>query len=84
MARPERSTPIVLPCNTAPAESNRQTPSRCSPRTELPQRNVLLRSETCPFRKAGPTRKVLGTKAVSYTEEDWLDEDANAPSGPDD
>jgi hypothetical protein len=40
--------------------------------------------KSCPFYKAGPTRKVPGRKGMSYTEEDWVDEDAIAHRGPDD
>ncbi|MFH1613797.1 MAG: hypothetical protein ABIG61_01755 [Planctomycetota bacterium] len=32
--------------------------------------------KSCSFYKAGPTRKVPGRKGMSYTEEDWVDEDA--------
>ena len=38
----------------------------------------------CSFYRAGPTRKVPGPKGMSYTEEDWVDEDATAHRGPDD
>lgn len=31
---------------------------------------------SCPFYKAGPTRKVPGRKGMSWEEEDWVDEDA--------
>ena len=40
--------------------------------------------KSCAFYKAGPTRKVPGRKGMSYTEEDWVDEDATAHRGPDD
>lgn len=39
--------------------------------------------KSCVFYKAGPTRKVPGRKGMSYTEEDWVDEDATAHRGPD-
>jgi len=32
----------------------------------------------CSFYKAGPTRKVPGRKGMSWTEEDWVDEDATS------
>jgi len=34
--------------------------------------------------RAGPTRKVPGRQGMSYTEEDWVDEDATLHRGPDD
>ena len=40
--------------------------------------------KSCAFYRAGPTRKVPGRKGMSYTEEDWVDEDATAHRGPDD
>jgi len=40
--------------------------------------------KTCPFYRSGPARKVPGRKGMSYTEEDWVDEDATAHRGPDD
>jgi hypothetical protein len=39
---------------------------------------------SCPFYRAGATRKVPGRKGMSYTEEDWVDEDATSHRGPDD
>jgi hypothetical protein len=46
-------------------------------------RQKRYRSETfcygpksCPFYKAGPTRKVPGRKGMVWEEEDWVDEDA--------
>lgn len=38
--------------------------------------------KSCELYKAGPTRKVPGRKGMSYTEEDWIDEDATAHRGP--
>lgn len=32
--------------------------------------------KSCAFYRAGPARKVPGRKGMSYTEEDWVDEDA--------
>jgi len=39
---------------------------------------------SCPLYRAGATRKVPGRKGMSYTEEDWVDEDATSHRGPDD
>ena len=39
--------------------------------------------KSCPFYKAGPTRKVPGRKGMTYEEEDWVDEDLTAHRGPD-
>lgn len=39
---------------------------------------------SCALYSAGPTRKVPGRKGMSYTEEDWVYEDATAHRGPDD
>ncbi len=38
---------------------------------------------SCVFYKAGPTRKVPGRRGMSYTEENWVDEDATSHRGPD-
>ena len=38
----------------------------------------------CSFYRPGPKRKVPGRKGMSYTEEDWVDEDATSHRGPDD
>jgi hypothetical protein len=40
--------------------------------------------KSCDFYRAGPTRKVPGRKGMSYTEEDWVDEDTTAHRGQDD
>lgn len=40
--------------------------------------------KSCPLHRPGPERKVPGRKGMSYTEEDWVDEDATAHRGPDD
>ncbi len=40
--------------------------------------------KSCALYRAGPTRKVPGRKGMSYTEEDWVDEDATSHRGPDD
>jgi hypothetical protein len=38
---------------------------------------------SCPWYKAGPTRKVPGRKGMTWEEEDWVDEDATAHRGMD-
>lgn len=40
--------------------------------------------KSCAIYRAGPTRRVPGRKGMSYTEEDWVDEDATSHRGPDD
>jgi hypothetical protein len=40
--------------------------------------------KSCQLYRAGATRKVPGRKGMSYTEEDWVDEDATSHRGPDD
>ncbi len=40
--------------------------------------------KSCPSYRPGPARKVPGRKGMSYTEEDWVDEDTTAHRGPDD
>jgi len=39
--------------------------------------------KSCPFYKAGPTRKVPGRKGMSWEEDDWVDEEATSHRGPD-
>ena len=39
--------------------------------------------KNCSLYRAGPTRKVPGRKGMSYTEEDWVDEEATSHRGPD-
>ncbi len=39
--------------------------------------------KSCAVYKAGPTRKGPGRKGMSYTEEDWVDEDATSHRHPD-
>jgi hypothetical protein len=38
---------------------------------------------SCPIYKSGPTRKTPGRHGMTYEEEDWVDQDATAPRGPD-
>jgi hypothetical protein len=40
--------------------------------------------KSCSLYRAGATRKVPGRKGMSYTEEDWIDEDATSHREPDD
>ncbi len=40
--------------------------------------------KSCPLYRPGPARKVPGRKGMSYTEEDWVDDDATSHRGPDD
>lgn len=40
-------------------------------------------SKSCTVDKAGPTRKVLGRRGMSWEEEDWVDADAPAHRGAD-
>jgi len=39
---------------------------------------------SCPEYRAGPERRVPGRKGMSYTEEDWVDEEETSHRGPDD
>ena len=39
--------------------------------------------KSCRLYKSGPTRKVPGRRGMSWTEEDWVDEDATAHRGAD-
>ncbi len=39
---------------------------------------------SCSFYQAGPPRTVPGRKGMTYTEEDWVDEEATSRRGPDD
>ena len=38
---------------------------------------------SCPLSRSGLARKVPGRGGMSYTEEDWVDDDAIAHRGPD-
>lgn len=40
--------------------------------------------KSCPRYRAGPARKAPGRGGISYTEEDWIDEEATAHRGPND
>jgi hypothetical protein len=40
--------------------------------------------KSCAYYRAGPRRKVPGRKGMSYTEEDWVDEDRTAHRDMDD
>ena len=39
--------------------------------------------KSCPFYRAGATRKVPGRQGMTWEEEDWVDEDATSHRGPD-
>ena len=39
--------------------------------------------KSCAFYRAGPKRRVPGRQGMSYTEEDWVDDDATAHRGED-
>jgi hypothetical protein len=38
---------------------------------------------SCPLYKSGPARKVPGRRGMTYTEEDWIDDEATSHRGPD-
>ena len=38
---------------------------------------------SCPLYQPGPARTVPGRKGMTYTEEDWVDEEATSHRGPD-
>jgi hypothetical protein len=38
---------------------------------------------SCPFYRSGPARKVPGRRGMTYTEEDWIDDEATSHRGPD-
>ncbi|MDQ7780370.1 MAG: hypothetical protein RDV41_11800, partial [Planctomycetota bacterium] len=40
--------------------------------------------KSCALYRPGPARKVPGRKGMSYTEENWVDEDATSHRGPND
>lgn len=40
--------------------------------------------KSCSFYRAGPLRRVPGRKGMSYTEEDWVDEEETSHRDPDD
>lgn len=40
--------------------------------------------KSCSLYRAGPARHVPGRRGMSYTEEDWIDEETTAHRGPDD
>ena len=41
-------------------------------------------AKSCSYYRAGTPRKVPGRKGMSYTEEDWVDQDDTSHRGPDD
>lgn len=57
---------------------------QCNPRV------LRYRTETfcygprsCPLHRSGPARKVPGRRRMSYTEENWVDDDATSHRGSD-
>ena len=38
---------------------------------------------SCPLYKSGPPRKVPGRRGMTYTEEDWIDDEATSHRSPD-
>ena len=38
---------------------------------------------SCPLYRSGPPRKVPGRNGMTYTEEDWVDEEATSRRNPD-
>jgi len=38
---------------------------------------------SCPLYRPGPQRKVPGRRGMTYTEEDWVDEEATSRRAPD-
>ena len=51
----------------------------------VPVRDLLLRAEEAVRSIGpGPRARCRGDKGMSYTEEDWVDEDATSHRGPDD
>jgi hypothetical protein len=38
---------------------------------------------SCPLHRSGPPRKVPGRRGMTYTEADWIDEEATSHRGPD-
>jgi hypothetical protein len=45
--------------------------------------NSLPAARACPLYRSGPERKVPGRHGMSYTEEDWVDDEATSRRGPD-
>ena len=39
---------------------------------------------SCPFYRSGPARKVPGRRGMTYTDRDWIDEEASSHCGADD
>jgi hypothetical protein len=54
-------------------------PSRRRYRTET----FCYGPRSCPLHRSGPPRKVLGRHGMTYTEEDWIDDEATSHRGPD-
>ena len=54
-------------------------PSKRRSRTET----CCYGPRSCAFYRSGPPRKVPGRRGMSYTEEDWIEEEATSHRGPD-
>jgi hypothetical protein len=57
-----------------------------SERTSLPNRYILTFCYgplSCPLYKSGPPRKLPGRRGMTYTEEDWIDDEATSHRSPD-
>lgn len=52
-----------------------------NPRKKYRAETFCCGPKSCMFYKAGPKRKVPGRKGMSYTEENWVDEEATAHRG---
>jgi hypothetical protein len=47
----------------------------------MPRRFPLL-SSSCPLHQPGPARTVPDRRGMTYTEEDWVDDEATSRRGP--
>ena len=54
-----------------------------SEQAPLPHRDILLRPSFLSSHRSGPARKVPGRHGMSYTEEDWVDDEATSRRGSD-
>jgi hypothetical protein len=61
-----------------------RAPKIASTKTGFAQFTLNRNTKSCAIYEAGPTRKVPGRKGMSFTEDDWVDEDATAHRRPDD
>jgi hypothetical protein len=76
----EKCMPCMWGCHMAVEMIVDQwNPSRRRYRTET----FCYGPGSCPFYRSGPARKVPGRRGMSYTEENWIDEEATSRRGPD-